>query len=181
MVQIAGEGRERFGVVRAGANAGDLAGAKAAYLVALHRGPADAAQWSYYGSMLMNMHDDADARAALEKGVAIDAKNTEALNNLAWFYATSFHKKFRNPAKALRFSLRSNDLSAWQNASYIDTYAAALDLAGKHDDAAIVEQEAVYLAPKRTDFQETLKKYELELSQSKHSPKSAPAERNQAN
>ena len=114
--------------------------------------------------MLMNMHDDADAQNALERAVALDPKNTIALNNLAWFHATCFHQSFRNLARAIRLAKQANDLGGWKNPNDIDTYAAALDLAGKHADAAIAEQQAVSLAPKRTDLQNTLKKYQSEAT-----------------
>lgn len=146
---------------------GDLTAAKNAYLAVLHKQPKDAEQWSSYGSMLMNAHDDSNARDALEKAVTLDSKDSLALNNLAWFYATSFHPEFHDFAKALSLSKLANDLTDWKYAAYIDTYAAALDLAGKHAEAAIAEQEAVHLAPHDSSLQATLTKYQSEAAQAK--------------
>lgn len=156
--------------------AGDLSNAKKTYLSVLQKEPKNVDRWIDFGNMLMSLRDDAGARDAYEKAVTLDPKNALALNNLAWFYATCFHQQFRNSRTAVRLSKRANDLTAWKNPSYIDTYAAALDSSGDPRNAVIVESEALYLAPQAAGLQAALKKYEAEAAKSRPAPKRASLE-----
>jgi tetratricopeptide (TPR) repeat protein len=143
---------------------GDQAAAKKAYLVVIKKQPTNVGRWVDFGNLLMGMHDDAGARDAYRKAVLLDPKNALALNDLAWFYVTCFHPRFRNASQALLLAKKANDLSDWKDPNIIDTYAAALDMNGQPANAAITEREAVYLAPSRTDLQASLNKYEAEAA-----------------
>lgn len=150
-------------------DSGDLTGAKKAYLVVMKKQPKNMGRWIDFGNLLMGMHDDAGAHDAYNRAVAIDPKNAVALNDLAWFYVTCFHPKFRNASQALLLARKANDLSNWKDPNIIDTYAAALEMNRQPGSAAIAESEAVYLAPSRTDLRATLNRYEAEAAKKKSS------------
>lgn len=62
-------------------------------------------------------------------------------NGLAWTLAVSQHKEIRNANLALTLGQRA--VSADPNASYLDTYAAALAEGGNFEEAIEVQENAI--------------------------------------
>src|ERR1051325_1014036 len=60
----------------------------------------------------------------------------EALNNLAWLFATHADAKYRNGAEAVRLAEHACELTGYKTTIYIGTLAAAYAEAGRFDDAA---------------------------------------------
>jgi len=102
--------------------------------------------------------------AELAKKVeALDLKNPELLNQIAWVILTGDMVKQRDLKLAVALSKKAVDASEAKNAGIIDTYARALFESGKVADAITQQQKAVSLAEDEALKQEltaTLKKYQ---------------------
>jgi spermidine synthase len=69
------------------------------------------------------------------KALELNPNNAEALNNLAWIYATSENKKIRNGREAVRLAQRACKLTGYRQGAFIDTLCAAYAEAGRFDEA----------------------------------------------
>jgi WD40 repeat protein/tetratricopeptide (TPR) repeat protein len=89
-----------------------------------------------------------------------------SLNSLAWLWATCPEEKYRNGTKAIEYATKACELATWENASYVDTLAAAYAEAGDFTSAVKWQKKAIELiteknpAEWRLEFQERLKLYE---------------------
>jgi tetratricopeptide (TPR) repeat protein len=77
--------------------------------------------------------------------------NQAALNNLAWFCATSPIASDRDGRQAVQYALRAVELTQHQNAGALDTLAAAYAESGQFDQAQKTAEQAVSLAQKVPD------------------------------
>ena len=88
------------------------------------------------------------------------------LNSLAWFWATCPEEKYLNGAKAIEYATKACELTNWENASYVDTLAAAYAEAGDFDSAVKWQKKAIKLiteenpAEWRVEFTERLELYQ---------------------
>jgi serine/threonine protein kinase/Flp pilus assembly protein TadD len=95
-----------------------------------------------------------------------DAANTgdvEAMNNLAWYLATSRHPAMRDGASAVRFAEQAVAKTERKDWSLVDTLAAAYAEAGEFAKAAGVQREAISLCRDeqiKSDLAARLKLYE---------------------
>lgn len=108
----------------------------------------------------------------IEKGMLEDAINqfkqaiemsptyAKAYNNLAWIYATSQNSIFRNGDKAIALAIKACELTKFENASLLDTLAAAYAEAGYFDKAIEYQNRAINLSQKETKVA-LLKRLEL--------------------
>jgi tetratricopeptide (TPR) repeat protein len=107
---------------------------------------------------------DATKAAELAKKVeALDLKNPELLNQIAWVILTGDMVKHRDLQLAVTLSKKAVDASEAKNAGIIDTYARALFESGNVTEAIAQQQKAVNLAEDEEVKQEltaTLKKYQ---------------------
>ena len=67
------------------------------------------------------------------------------LNALAWLLATHPDSDARNGAEAVNLARRACELTSFQNASYLDVFAAALAETGDYQKAAEAVQKALTL------------------------------------
>lgn len=67
----------------------------------------------------------AEAIAEYEKGVAINPKEPELRNTLAWVLATCSDEKLRQPLRAFELAKSECEFTAWKDPVSIDTFAAA--------------------------------------------------------
>jgi GlpG protein len=91
----------------------------------------------------------------------------DALNDLAWMYATSSDPTVRNPAAALEYSRKAVGLRKDQpDPNYLDTLAESLYVNKQHAEAVKTEQQAITLAPpeRKAAFEKQLEKYQLALN-----------------
>jgi len=98
---------------------------------------------------------------------AADQKYPDALNDLAWTYATSSDPSVRNTAAALDLARQAVELGKdHPNPSHLDTLAEALYVNGQYRDAVETEQKAIALATdeKKNGFEKQLKQYQEALS-----------------
>lgn len=78
---------------------------------------------------------------------AASKEHIMSINNLAWIYATSSQKAFRNPKKALFWANKLRSKSQGKPL-FLDTRAAAHALAEEFDVAIALQNEAISLLPK---------------------------------
>ena len=70
----------------------------------------------------------------------------EVLNNLAWIFATQKDPRYRNGAKALQLAKKACELTAYKQANFLDTLAAAYAEANQFDQAVLTAQKAKQMA-----------------------------------
>ncbi len=90
----------------------------------------------------------------LQKVLEIQPQNTNALNNLAslaWMLATSPEAPFRNGRKAVELAQQANQLSADENATILQTLAAAYAEDGRFSIAVATAQRALQIAAAKND------------------------------
>jgi tetratricopeptide (TPR) repeat protein len=96
-------------------------------------------------------------RSAIEqyyKILQFEPDNTDALNNLGWFLATTEDTSIPNSAEAVKFAQRACELTGHKDPHFLDTLAAAYAAAGRFDDAIATAEQAVNAA--KTSGQEEL-------------------------
>jgi Flp pilus assembly protein TadD len=70
----------------------------------------------------------------------------EVLNNLAWIFATHKDPRYRDGAKALLLAKKACELTAYKQANFLDTLAAAYAEANQFDQAVFTAQKAKQMA-----------------------------------
>ncbi|MDQ6655367.1 MAG: hypothetical protein M3176_19430 [Chloroflexota bacterium] len=98
----------------------------------------------------------------------IDPRNPLAYNEAAWQAATCPDGGVRNGRAAVRDATRACELTHWQNASYIDTLAAAYAESGNFARAVELQQRAVSVGARTGDDRKVFKE-DLHLFE-KHQP-----------
>jgi Zn-dependent protease with chaperone function len=113
----------------------------------LHRvakNPQDAASWFVLGSLYQELERSSDAEKAYEEAIRLDPRNPQALNNLAWLYATSKDPKLDKPERALALAEMAVRLAPTPH--ILDTLAEARWRA--HDTAGALQAIDAALAQK---------------------------------
>jgi membrane associated rhomboid family serine protease/TPR repeat protein len=141
--------------------------AAAAYRRAASQGDVKAAYYlgALYASGTKGLPKDV-AQARFWYGRAAVQDNADALNSVAWAYATSPDPAIRNPTTALEYARKAVSLGKdHPDPNHLDTLAEAYFINEQHEDAVKTEQQAIALAPTgvRTVFQKNLEKYQLAL------------------
>jgi tetratricopeptide (TPR) repeat protein len=77
--------------------------------------------------------------------VALDPRNTQALNNLAWLYSTSADDRLRDPNRALMLARQAVQLEP-ESAHMLDTLAEAHYVNGNRQEAIRVSRRALAAA-----------------------------------
>jgi protein O-mannosyl-transferase len=101
-----------------------------------------------------------------EKALNLQPNSVDVLNNMGWVIATSPDMTTQTAEKAIAYSRRACELTGYNNAEYLDTYAVALAAAGKFEDAKTVAQRALGIAKatgqekQASDIENRLKLYE---------------------
>jgi Zn-dependent protease with chaperone function len=90
------------------------------------------------------------AIAAYEDSLELIPHNTNALNNLAWLYATCDNHDFRNPPRALALAKQAANLEPAPH--ILDTLAESYFVNGQMAAARDVAQQALALARKNRDY-----------------------------
>ena len=117
----------------------------------LSTAPGNPALWFALGSIAFERGDLRTSEAALLHSIHLDPGNAEALNNLAWLYATAPKGEFRRPDEAVRFAERAVQLQP-NSPHILDTLAEAYFISGFADKALEIEQKALALATERSGY-----------------------------
>ena len=125
----------------------------------LQQNPADPALYSLLGSVYYQNKDYAKAISAYEKSIEFAPHNAEALNDLAWIYATCEQWQYRDPSKAL---VNAELAATLRPESHIlDTLAESYYVNGLHEKAIIAIKQALATNPKDRHYYESqLRKFE---------------------
>ena len=91
-----------------------------------------------------------------------DPRNPATFNQLGWLWATAPDPDVRNGKQARECATRACELTEFQEASYLDTLAAAYAECGEFDDAVRWQQKAQKIAPpeQAEGYAERLGQYE---------------------
>ena len=110
------------------------------------------------GSTYYELENWEGTREAWEASLALDPENADALNNLAWLYATCNDERFRNPQRALELAKQA---AALETAPHIlDTLAESYFVNGSYEKAIATAERALSLAKeKRSYFKEQLERF----------------------
>ncbi|UCE85338.1 MAG: tetratricopeptide repeat protein [Deltaproteobacteria bacterium] len=95
------------------------------------------------GDALQAAGRDAEAAARYREALRRQPDSKPALNNLAWLLATSADAALRDADEAVRLAERAAELSGRQDASVLDTLAAAQAAAGRPAEAERTAAEAL--------------------------------------
>jgi Zn-dependent protease with chaperone function len=115
------------------------------------------------GNLYYGIGDWARARNAYESVLVLNPQNVEAVNNLAWLYATCEDASLRNPTRALRLARQAAALEP--SAHVLDTLAESLYRNGKAEEAVAVAERALEAATsQRAYYREQLDKFRRALT-----------------
>ena len=120
----------------------------------------------YLGTVRNQLGMTEQAVAAFRRAIELRPDFPQALNNLAWIYATAQDDEHRRPKQAVELAERAVQLTGRGNPSLLDTLAAAYATAGRFDDAVATAREAMQLAqstgatPLAASLRERLELYE---------------------
>jgi tetratricopeptide (TPR) repeat protein len=108
--------------------------------------PNDASLYEKLGSALYLKGEFASVISCFEQAIRLDSEHIESRNNLAWVLATCPDPAFRNGTRAIQLAQETIRLAGRENASHLDTLAAAHAEEGDFPQAIAVAQKAVRCA-----------------------------------
>lgn len=126
--------------------AGRLDEAAVHYRRAVELRPDSAEAHNNLGRLLSLQRRDAEAVTEFRRALALNGDLASALSGLGWVLATSSDRAIRQPAEAVRVAERAADLTQRQDASVLDTLAAADAAAGDFARAAAAARAALDVA-----------------------------------
>jgi Zn-dependent protease with chaperone function len=125
--------------------------------------PTNPALFYMLGTIHYQNKSFAQAIDAYEKAVSLGPRHAEALNNLAWIYATCEEAGLRSPVKALAYALTAAAVNP--KAHILDTLAESYYINGRYEEAVSAIKAALSLNPEDRDY------YEKQLSKFKSAMK----------
>jgi tetratricopeptide (TPR) repeat protein len=120
--------------------------------------PGNASVHFALANILFERKDFPGAEAAYRRTLSITPLNPDALNNLAWLYATCPDPRFKKPEEALRLA----QVAVYLNTAphILDTLAESYFINGKFDAAIEAIREAIKQNPENMEYyQEQLEKF----------------------
>lgn len=116
------------------------------YREALRRAPESAPLWCALADAAEQTGDLAGAVASYREAVRLDPQSLVGLNGAAWILATHPDAAARQPAEAVQLARRAVEAGGAENASVLDTLAAAYAAAGDFPQAVSTARKALALA-----------------------------------
>jgi tetratricopeptide (TPR) repeat protein len=99
------------------------------------------------GDLLVDLGRYGQAKQAYERAISLDPQSPAAYRNLAWMQATCPQTEYRDGAAAVANVEKASQLAGGADDLTLDTKAAALAAAGRFEEAAKIQQEAIAAAP----------------------------------
>jgi tetratricopeptide (TPR) repeat protein len=130
---------------------GDLDRAREQFQEVIAKNPEDLARREQIGYAYMQLKDEPDAINELKRALEIQPNSAQAVNNLAWIYATALDRNLRNPREALALARQAVESSPQPNADFLDTLAEALLLNGQAGEALTIEKQAFEINPQNPE------------------------------
>jgi Zn-dependent protease with chaperone function len=125
----------------------------------IRRNPTNPALYHMLASIHYQNRAYGQAIKAYEKSIELAPRNAEALNNLAWIYATCEEIEYRNPAKALVYAQQAATLKPVPH--ILDTLAESYYVNTLRQEAIKTIRQALAMNPQDRDYYESqLKKFE---------------------
>ncbi len=123
--------------------------------------------------------DFAKAKKDYQKAEEIGGTVSEIANTVAWFYATCPSDNYRDGEKAIEMVTKACEASDWEDASFIDTLAAAYAEQGEFEAAVKYANQAVELAKgdKKDQYKQRLALFEAGKPYRSKTGKSAESQR----
>ena len=107
--------------------------------------PSNPTNYCQVAQLLNKQHLAKEAIAYYREALRVQPDLAEAMNNLAWIYATHPDAALRNGAQAVQFAERACELTGRQRVVYLGTLAAAYAEAGRFPEAIKTAQSAYEL------------------------------------
>ncbi|MGC3958716.1 MAG: tetratricopeptide repeat protein [Verrucomicrobiota bacterium] len=120
--------------------------AAAAYRAALESDPNDVSTLLNLASVLSRLGNTEAAVSMFEHALRLDSNSVEALNNLAWIFATDSKDGMRDGTRAVAYGERACELTRYQLPAIVGTLAAAYAEAGRFSEAIVTAERAISLA-----------------------------------
>jgi cytochrome c-type biogenesis protein CcmH/NrfG len=111
-----------------------------------------------------------ESLAQLNETLRLNPDCIEALNNLAWAFATSPRAEIRDGPRAIQLAQHACELTHFEKTIFLGTLAAAYAEAGKFDDAITTAQKTCDLAAKNGETNLLQKNQELLERYRQHQP-----------
>ena len=150
------------------ANIGDYDASIPDYGKAIELCPTNVIFYYSRGLIYESRHGWEAALADFKSATNVDTNYMPALNEMGWLYATCPDKAFRDGLGAMVVAEKACLLTGWENATCIDTLAAANAETGNFRDAVKYELQALSLVGSkdnlRSDMEGRLHKYQEKIN-----------------
>lgn len=125
---------------------GDLSAAISEYQQVVDVPPEDSACHQRLAEMLVKANRFSEAVAHYRRAVELAPNLVDNINALAWLLATNSDPAIRNPADALRFATRANDMTGNKDPVVLRILAASYAASGRSAEAVTTAERAMSLA-----------------------------------
>ena len=113
------------------------------------------------GQVLQIRNQVGEAISHLKVAIELKPNWIEALNNLAWIYATDPNALYRDGDEAIQLAKHATDLTTFKDAAVLDTLAAAYAQNQEFDKAVSIAQKAAALSTDKKFTAELKRRLEL--------------------
>lgn len=142
----------------------DFPAALAAFDQLVQAIPHRAAGYLLRAAVHLAQRDFGAAEAELKQALAREPDSVPTLNQLAWFWATCADEGFRKPRLAVECATRACECTEWNDATCLDTLAAAYAACSEFPSAIAWQEKALILAPSEHAYRDRLTKYQANQS-----------------